>query len=152
MSKARLREADYFSMQCELWDGPILDGSSSKTSPDSSPRTAEETLLPWLERWLGASSTYRVVDGKAPGLLSARTDSSSGVCWMRNGSEYRKGGAASSLSEILETGPVDPRYFLSGKACSGILRRAEKRGKELPPALSEALMAVATLTTHDPNT
>jgi hypothetical protein len=40
--------------------------------------------------------------------------------------------AVSSLSDILETGDVPQRYFLSPKACSGILRRAEKRGKELP--------------------
>jgi hypothetical protein len=32
---------------------------------------------------------------------------------------------------------------LSSKACAGILRRAEKRGKELPPLLLEALMQVA---------
>ena len=38
----------------------------------------------------------------------------------------------------------DPqRFFLSSKACAGILRRAEKRGKELPPALQTALLSVA---------
>ncbi|KST74358.1 hypothetical protein WS76_09465 [Burkholderia humptydooensis] len=49
----------------------------------------------------------------------------------------------SSLSDILETGDVPQRYFLSAKACSGILRRAEKRGKELPRPLAHALAAVA---------
>jgi site-specific DNA-cytosine methylase len=48
-----------------------------------------------------------------------------------------------SLSDILETGDVPQRYFLSAKACSGILRRADKRGKELPPQLAAALQAVA---------
>lgn len=48
-----------------------------------------------------------------------------------------------SLSDILETGDVPQQYFLSAKACSGILRRAAKRGKELPPPLHEALKAVA---------
>ena len=48
-----------------------------------------------------------------------------------------------SLSEILETGPIDHRYFLSAKACAGILRRAEKRGKVLPEPLALALKAVA---------
>jgi hypothetical protein len=51
--------------------------------------------------------------------------------------------AVSSLSDILEIGDVPQRYFLSPKACSGILRRAAKRGKELPPALSSALRTVA---------
>ncbi|AOJ53888.1 hypothetical protein AQ475_24090 [Burkholderia thailandensis] len=49
----------------------------------------------------------------------------------------------SSLSDILETGDVPQRFFLSAKACSGILRRAAKRGKELPPPLARALKAVA---------
>ncbi len=47
-----------------------------------------------------------------------------------------------SLSAILES-RVSEKYYLSPKACAGILRRAEKRGKELPPALFEALTAVA---------
>ena len=66
-----------------------------------------------------------------------------GQFWMRNSSEFRSGAVASSLSEILETGPVDRRYFLSPKACKGILRRAANRGKSLPPSLREALEAVA---------
>lgn len=38
---------------------------------------------------------------------------------------------------------MPPRYYLSAKACAGILRRAEKRGKELPPLLKHALMQAA---------
>jgi hypothetical protein len=34
------------------------------------------------------------------------------------------------------------KYSLSAKACRGILRRAEKRGKELPDMLREALTEV----------
>jgi len=49
-----------------------------------------------------------------------------------------------SLSSILETGEIDRRYFLSPRACAGILRRAEKRGKELPETLRAALIAVAS--------
>ena len=44
----------------------------------------------------------------------------------------------SHLSDILETNP-DPKYNLSAKACQGILNRAERRGKELPKILREAL-------------
>jgi hypothetical protein len=43
----------------------------------------------------------------------------------------------------LETRDVPQRFFLSAKACAGILRRAERRGKALPPMLKEALEAVA---------
>ena len=50
-------------------------------------------------------------------------------------SPFPNGDAVCSLSDILETGDVPRRFFLTVKACQGILRRAEKRGKELPIAL-----------------
>lgn len=60
---------------------------------------------------------------------------------MPNGSECLSDESASlsSLHEALEIYGVPMRYYLSEKACLGILRRAEKRGKKLPPALEEAL-------------
>ena len=48
------------------------------------------------------------------------------------------------LSDILETGDVPQRFFLSATACRGILRRAAKRGKSLPSALHEALLNAST--------
>jgi DNA (cytosine-5)-methyltransferase 1 len=49
-------------------------------------------------------------------------------------------------------GQIPRRYYLSPKACAGILRRAEKRGKSLPPQLRAALEAVAaTATTTCPS-
>jgi len=50
----------------------------------------------------------------------------------------------SSLSDILvATRDVPQRFYLSRRACEGILRRAEKRGKALPPLLLEALRSAA---------
>ncbi len=49
-----------------------------------------------------------------------------------------------SLSSILEPKPAT-KYYLSKTACIGILRRAQERGKELPPQLKAALMAQAGL-------
>jgi len=57
-----------------------------------------------------------------------------------NTSEFRSDAADAYLSDILEIGDLPRRYFLSQKACAGILRRAERRGKELPPALLAALV------------
>ena len=57
--------------------------------------------------------------------------------------EYPSDGVASSLSDILEDGELPQRYWLSGRACRGILRRVEKRGKTLPLPLARALKAVA---------
>ncbi|KAI4451268.1 hypothetical protein C823_005817 [Eubacterium plexicaudatum ASF492] len=47
-------------------------------------------------------------------------------------------GNESTLSQILQAG-VPERYYLSPKACLGILRRASVRGKELPEVLRIAL-------------
>lgn len=44
----------------------------------------------------------------------------------------------SRLSQILESNP-DPMYYLSPRACAGILNRAKKRNKPLPDELREAL-------------
>jgi hypothetical protein len=73
-------------------------------------------------------------------------------CWTLNTSEHshtlgpsHNGGVVCSLSDILETGDVPRRFFLTPKACAGILRRAEKRGKALPEVLRRALAAVAGL-------
>ena len=56
-----------------------------------------------------------------------------------SGLEFRKGGSACFLLDVLETGTVPERYFLSPAACAGILRRAEARGKEMHPDLKAAL-------------
>ena len=55
-----------------------------------------------------------------------------------NTSECPKGAVESSLSQIL-LDTVPSRYYLSRRACLGILRRARERGKPLPPQLEQAL-------------
>lgn len=54
--------------------------------------------------------------------------------------EHRNGVSESRLSQILEDSP-HPRYFLSRKACMGILRRSKEKNKPLPPELESALLA-----------
>jgi hypothetical protein len=56
-------------------------------------------------------------------------------------SESPSGGGGSLLSDVLETGAPPEKYFLSPKACAGILRRAEARRKQLPPLLRAVLAA-----------
>ena len=133
----------YSSTQCELFDGPGPGSPSGRTCLECSPTTRGEALLLWLERWQGYGLTYRTVAGEAPVFSSARKPLLNGGFWMRNSSAWPSGAAVCSLSAILETGKVDRRYYLSPKACAGILRRAEKRGKALPTTLRQALQAVA---------
>ena len=102
-----------------------LDGLSGKMSPASCPATEEGILVPSLGRW-------------ASWGMGGPTGS-----WTLNGSEWPKDAVVCSLSATLETGSLPPRFYLSPKACAGILRRAEKRGKELPPMLKKALEQVA---------
>jgi hypothetical protein len=56
-----------------------------------------------------------------------------------NSSEWPSDADVCLLLDTLETGDVPQRFFLSAKACQGILRRAQKRGKTLPPMLHKAL-------------
>ena len=63
--------------------------------------------------------------------------------WTLNTSGWRNGGSVCSLYSILEDGSLPRRYYLTSKACKGIQRRAEKRGKQLPTILQEALRIVA---------
>ena len=52
--------------------------------------------------------------------------------------EYPNAENVSTLSQILQVG-VPEKYYLSQKACLGILRRASARGKQLPELLRKAL-------------
>jgi hypothetical protein len=63
--------------------------------------------------------------------------------WTLSSLEFHSAGDAVLLLDTLETGIVPQRFFLSDTACRGILRRADKHGKELPPALQAALEQVA---------
>lgn len=65
-------------------------------------------------------------------------------CLMPNTGECPKEESVSTLSQILEETPHQ-KYYLSEKACLGILRRAEKRGKELPEILRLALIRQAQM-------
>ena len=65
-----------------------------------------------------------------------------GECMTRNTGESPNVAVVSRLSQILEE-TLHPKYSLSAKACQGILRRAERRGKKLPEILERVLTAQA---------
>ena len=60
------------------------------------------------------------------------------VFLMLNTGESPNAAVESTLSSILEVNAPE-KYYLSAKACEGILRRAERRGKKLPEMLKLAL-------------
>ena len=106
-----------------IGSGPL--GWCGRTSPAFCRSTEDGRLEPSSECWSSAGM------GSPSEFLTLSI------------SEYPNDAVASSLSDVLETGELPQRYYLSGTACRGILRRAEKRGKILPPPLAHALMAVA---------
>jgi hypothetical protein len=107
-------------------------GSSGKTSPVLSRQIAEKPSEASSLRWTSSGTVWR------------------GACSMRSISDSPNAGSASFLSDILETGDLPRRYFLSPRACRGILKRASRRGRVLPAALTAALEAVASLALSEP--
>ena len=107
-------------------------GWSGKTSPESCHLTEDGILAPssgcWQNSGMGSPTVF----------LTLNTSE-----WAASPALSRNGGGVCSLSDILETGDVPQRYYLTAKACQGILRRAAKRGKTLFPQLAHALQAVA---------
>ena len=67
-----------------------------------------------------------------------------GECMMRNTGESPNAAVVSRLSQILEETPQG-KYSLSAKACQGILRRAGRRGKDLPETLKAVLLMQSEL-------
>ena len=61
-----------------------------------------------------------------------------GECWTLNTGESPSVAVESFLWQILEDSPPQ-RYYLSQKACRGILERVKARGKKLPEQLLWAL-------------
>lgn len=109
-------------------DGPSQDASTMKW---------EDGL------WLGKSMTHSFGECHKDenGLLWLPTSTGSQLETLYltlNTGEKPREENPTKLSDILEE-DADPKYTLSSKACAGILRRSEKRGKELPAILKEAL-------------
>jgi hypothetical protein len=100
-------------------------GSFGKTSLASCHRAEDGILVPSLGRWQKSG-------------MGSPTE-----CWTLSSSEWPSDAVVCSLSDILEIGDLPQRFYLTPKACAGILRRAEKRGKTLPEALATALLAVS---------
>ena len=99
-------------------------GWYGKTCPVSCQVTKDGILAPLSGRWANSG-------------IASPTE-----CLTLSTSAFPSDVDVCSLSDVLETGEVPQKYFLSPKACAGILRRAESRGKTLPLALQKALEAV----------
>lgn len=131
-----------------------LKSSSGRMSPEPSAATKERTSEP-SSKSCAASKTppYLFLDlrhggGESDGPIAERSWQTSfplrGESWTPEVGEFPKDAVESSLSSILMDNPPE-KYRLSARACVGILRRSEKRGKPLPPLLKEVLERQAGL-------
>lgn len=118
---------------------------SGRTCPEPSAVTKEKTSASSSKSSSKSASRrhpryLRLVkqDGPTP-TASWETD---GRCLtgflMHNIGESPKDAVVCTLSSILQA-DVPKRFYLSARACEGILRRAERRGKVLPVILEKAL-------------
>ena len=116
------------------------NGWLGKTSPVSCHQT-EEGILPlysegWQNAGMGSPTGFLTLNSCEHTSIQSLSLNEDGVC---------------SLSDVLEIGEVQPQYYLSARACQGILRRAEKRGKKLPEALYQALLDRSTHSAEEEN-
>ena len=117
---------------------------SGRTSQALSPQTEEmisglsSKQLSELKKKGSRCLRLRITDGQKRTYIW-ETDGA----WLTEFSMLNTGASPSAevestLSQILQA-EVPEKYYLSAKACLGILRRASVRGKELPEVLKKAL-------------
>ena len=118
-----------------------------KTYQEHSVPTAEKISEPcWKNLPAWNNQTFQFIDlrvGGGDGAKQEQSPETDGL-WLGdsltlNIGEFPREESASLLSWILEDN-VPQKYYLSAKACRGILTRASRRGKKLPDLLKTALL------------
>ena len=118
-----------------------------KTCPEHSVPTAAKISGPcWKNLPALHSQTFQFLDLRIGGADGAKPEQSPetdglwhGDSSMLNTGEFPNAERESRLSWILEDN-VPQKYYLSARACQGILTRASRRGKALPDLLKTALL------------
>lgn len=118
-----------------IWEN--VAGAFSSNKGEDFRRVLEEITqsnisMPKSGKW----ATAGMVGNEGPGGTFSVPH---GDCLTLNFGECPNVENVSTLSMILET-DVPDKYFLSAKACWGIIRRAETRNKEIPVILKIALL------------
>lgn len=126
---------------CDLdsWDGKMFsvlfppDAPKARTFASSSKKSHGSSAVPFMSLDLTPGAGNLLGESYwelcSPSLGGSST---------RNTGESPREERGSTLSQILEEDPPK-KYYLTATACKGILRRAEERGKPLPPQLQAAL-------------
>ena len=135
---------DQLEGQMNLFD---LDIWSGKTYPEPSPVTVEKTSKPSSRKSSGSPTQTlpmclcliegggAKVDAYTPMWVNGQL---LGEYTMLSFGESPREENASLLSQILQDS-APQKYYLSARACEGILNRAARRQRELPEILKTAL-------------
>lgn len=124
LSQARGKDSQELPDSClntfERYVNSVHVGLSGRTSQERSQASGGRLTASSCQRWMRSGMVWH------------------GECWMRSFSVWPKDASVCSLLEVLEP-CVARKYFLSAKACRGIISRADRRGKPLPKRLRNAL-------------
>lgn len=118
-----------------------------KMSQELLAATEETTLLPsWKRLYTSENQPFlyldlRTKDGLKREPLTVMDGLSLGELTTLNTGESPSAAVESHLSQILE-GRVPEKYYLSRRACQGILQRTKKKGIKLPDEIVEALSLI----------
>ena len=123
---------------------------SGKTYPEPSQATRERTSAPSSKPSAKSETkpflylSLKKANGLLPDALWETATALPGAYTTLNTGEFPSAGRESILSDVLDLNAPE-KYSLSPRACAGIIRRAKRRGKELPPMLLDALMETVGL-------
>ena len=117
----KARNLDSFLSMLGYLKRAVPGFSSSRTFQVFSLATEDEISKSLFERWPTSGMAW------------------DGACSTAGISESPSHVKESTLSDVIETGEVPERYFLSPNAARGMLRRAERMGRNLFPPLRKAL-------------
>ena len=133
----------------DLWYGKMCrepspaESGRARTSASSWKRSSELSAVPFMS--LDLTPGHGNLLGESYWELISPY---AGGAWTLNTGVSPRGARESSLSRILQGAPPT-KYYLTPRACLGILRRAFERGKALPKKLERALKIQAGLALPD---
>ena len=133
----------------DLWYGKMCrepspaESGKARTSASSWKRSSELSAVPFMS--LDLTPGHGNLLGESYWELISPY---AGGAWTLNTGVSPRGARESSLSRILQGAPPT-KYYLTPRACLGILRRAFERGKALPKKLERALKIQAGLALPD---
>lgn len=122
LSQARGKDSQELPDSCsntfERYVNSVHVGLSGRTSQERSQASGGRLTASSCQRWMRSGMVWH------------------GEYWMRSFSVWPKDASVCSLLEVLEP-CVARKYFLSAKACRGIISRADRRGKPLTEEAQE---------------